>query len=105
MWDGKTFVPLETFDSLRVWNEHQDTGEVKLITLSSGIPSNLKKKFNSWRINIPRDSTMGSDGKPLNFGMNRIRNPWTYINLKCSEQLASRHRRLQFTDLLVSYFV
>lgn len=105
MWDGETFVPLETFDRLQVWNEHQNTGEVTLTTASSGIPSNLKKKFNVWRINVPRDMTKGADGKPINFGMNRIRNPWAYINLKCSKEQASEHRRLQFTDLLVNYFI
>ena len=105
MWDGNTFIPMETFDTLRVWDEHQDTGEVTLQTTSGGTLSNLKKKFNVWRANIPRDATQGLDNKPINFGLNRIRNPWAYINLKCSQKLASRHRRLQFTDLLVNYFI
>lgn len=58
-----------TFKTLRVWNEYQDTGT---ITLSNWYrPSNLKKKFRMWHIDIPRSNNT----------MDRIRNPWCNIKL------------------------
>lgn len=104
MYDDDTFKPLETFDTLKVYNQHQTTGDVKLETLPVG-SANLKKKFNVWRINVPRDITPGTDGKPINFGMNRIRSTWAYIKLGCSKEQAKSGHRMQFSDILVDYFV
>lgn len=63
-----SYLPDNTFTHLRVWNEYQDTGLVPLsykgqsifrddkgnYITSRDIPSNLKKRFRIWRINIPR---------------------------------------------------
>ena len=45
----------KTFDTVRVWNEYQDTGVIDLDFLKD-TPSNAKKKFRVWRFDIPRDS-------------------------------------------------
>lgn len=61
------------FDSIRVWNEYQDTTEVPL-KLINGYASNLKAKYRTWRLNIPRDKNL--------LGGDRIRNPWIFVKLK-----------------------
>lgn len=62
---GNTF-----FNKLEVWNEYQ-RGESDLTNIINK-PSNLKQKFRTWRVNIPRDNTHKLD---------RMRNPWLYIKL------------------------
>lgn len=57
------------FDTLRVWNEYQDTGEVNLNFIND-VPSNMKKKFRIWRMDIPRDSKHKRE---------RIRNTWSKV--------------------------
>ena len=89
--------PRSTFDTLRVWNDHQDSGEVSLEDIDNK-PSSLKKKFNVFRAFVPRDKLGSWNGK----GMNRIRNPWTYIQLKRQTQ---NTELLQFHDLDVDYFI
>lgn len=59
------------FNYIRAWNEYQDTGKVPL-SFAICKPSNLKKKFRIWRIDIPRDKSHKLD---------RIRNTWTKIQL------------------------
>lgn len=59
------------FDYIQVYNEYQDTGKVPL-SFKNVKPSNLKKKFRLWSVNIPRDKHNKLD---------RIRNNWTYIKL------------------------
>lgn len=59
------------FDSIRVWNEYQDTGDVPL-NFTNAKPSNLKKKFRIWRLNIPRDKK---------YKLDRISNTWAKIQL------------------------
>lgn len=59
------------FDYVQVYNEYQDTGKV-LLTFKNAKPSNLKKKFRLWALDIPRDK---------NNKLDRIRNNWTYIKL------------------------
>ena len=92
-----TLAPLATFDTVRVWNNHQDTGNVELIN-TPGKPSVLKKKFNVFRSWVPRDKK----GQWAPSGRDRIRNPWTYIQL-------SRYKEntdlMQFTDMSVDYFL
>ena len=50
-------VPDASFTSIRVNNEYQDTGTVKLNKLNNK-PSNLKKKFRIWHLDIPRSKKM-----------------------------------------------
>ena len=110
-----------TFDELNVWNEHQ-VGTAKLTLYgnngSINSPSNLKKKFRIWRANIPRSQYMAipkfnkgindTVNNSISFkspdsgnGRNRIRNPWTYIQLKNSNPNAYK---TILHDLMVYYF-
>ena len=60
----------EPFDTLNTWNSYQEgTSNLKDI---KGFPSNIKKKFRIWRVNVPRDNSNGRD---------RMRNPWLYLEL------------------------
>lgn len=81
----------KTFDTLKVWNEYQNTGDVSLVNVLDK-PSNLKKKFRVWRVNIPRDSSNHRD---------RIRNPWAYIKLSKNEENIDK---LLLHNLSVLYF-
>ena len=92
----KELNPLTTFDTMRVWHEHQDTQAVELINIG-GKPSILKKKFNVFRAVIPRDR-LGLHAKS---GRDRIRNTWSYIQLsRCHPNTDL----MVFTDLDVDFF-
>ena len=103
-----TLLHNNSFNYIRAWNEYQDTGKVKLdYTMCK--PSNLKKKFRIWRIDIPRDKTNRLD---------RIRNTWTKIQLGTysddefiksgiSEDVANNIKKsnMELHDLSVDYFI
>ena len=57
------------FDTLRVWNEYQDTGDIDLKFIDDTV-SNMKKKFRIWRMDIPRDKDNIRQ---------RIRNTWSKV--------------------------
>lgn len=80
------------FNTIRVWNEYQDTKEIPL-DFKCNIPSNLKRKFRVWRANIPRDYINKRD---------RIRNTWTKITLKA---VNPGQERVELHDLTVNYFM
>ncbi len=88
--------PLRTFDTLHIWNDHQDSGEVELTNIP-GKPSPLKKKFNVFRTQVPRDK----EGLWSNKGLNRIRNTWAYIQLARNQENTDM---LIFNDLDVDFF-
>lgn len=71
VYGESVYSPNATFDTIKVTNEYQDTGEVELNNYKA-TSSNLKRKFRIWRIQIPRDKTNRLD---------RIRNPWCHIRL------------------------
>lgn len=102
-YDGTGILqPLVTFDTLRVWNDHQDTGNISLVDVP-GKPSSLKKKFNVFRALVPRDSVLTYHNK----GLNRIRNSWAYIKLmkdNTSAGAVNKNHLLQFSDLDVDFF-
>ena len=76
------------FNKVTVWNEYQEgTAELSKVW---GKPSNLKEKFRTWRVNIPRDNGNKRD---------RIRNPWAYIKLE-----GSGTNRMQLHDMQVWYY-
>lgn len=105
--DG-TLLHNNSFNYIRAWNEYQDTGKVKLnYTICK--PSNLKKKFRIWRIDIPRDKTHKLD---------RIRNTWTKIQLGTysndeftnsgiSKDVSDNIKKsnMELHDLAVDYFI
>lgn len=67
------------FTKLRVWNEYQDTQDVDLAD-SLHNPANLKKKFRTWHIDIPRNKKIPSIVS--RFGKrDRIRNQWCKVKL------------------------
>ena len=90
------YKPFGTFDTLRVWHEHQDTGEVALqdIPAKSSI---LKKKMNVFRTYVPRNKKRDW----LHSNMDRIRNTWAKIQLKKTNENTDRQ---EFFDLDVNYF-
>ena len=96
--DGESgyLSPMSTFDTVRVWNDHQDTGDVALTT-ELGKPSVLKKKFNAFRTCVPRDKR----GDWALAGRDRIRNPWAYIQLS---RYKENYDFTIFTDMAVDYF-
>lgn len=103
-----TLLHNNSFNYVRAWNEYQDTGKVKLdYTICK--PSNLKKKFRIWRIDIPRDKTNKLD---------RIRNTWTKIQLGTysNDEFTSsgiskdvsdniKKSNMELHDLSVDYFI
>ncbi len=80
-----------TFDNLTVTNEYQSgTCDLKF---STNVPSNLKRKFRLWRINIPRDSSNHRD---------RIRNPWIYTKLS---KMTEDTNKFKLHNMVLKYFV
>ena len=88
-WNTRGELLNSTFDTLDVWNEYQK-GTAKLVNLQ-GVPSNLKKKFRTWRANIPRDSSNYRD---------RMRNPWLYLKLSANRENTDK---TVLHDLVVQY--
>ena len=99
--DNDVYLTEESFNTIRVWNEYQDTGDVTLrhpVVIGTPVSynldeMNLEKKYRIWRIQIPRDSTNILD---------RIRNPWCKITL---ERNALDSNKAILQDLNVQYFV
>ena len=87
-----------TFDTLEVWNEYQKG--VATLTRLAAKPSPLKKKFRVWRANIPRANTDWNGVKANN--RDRIRNTWAYVKLAMNKENTAR---MEFHDMIVSYFV
>lgn len=81
-----------TFDTVRVSNEYQDTQEVS-IARTFNRPSSLSKKFRIWRISIPRDASNYRD---------RIVNPWVKITLG---KYHPENENIELHDLAVEYFL
>ena len=67
----------ETFNSVRIYNEYQDTG-VQTLT----VEDNIKRRMRTWRYTIPRENN-GSNA--------RIRNPWTQCELVFTNNNNKRH--------------
>ena len=97
-FNGTTYLPYKTFDTIRVQTEYQDTGEVPLSN-ALHCSSNLKKKFRIWRIDIPR--AQGS--------RDRIRNMWCKISLLCYNTeptyISQAVNKFILHDLAVTYLV
>lgn len=83
------------FDTIRVWNEFQDTG-VQSLSFLRNTPSNLKQKYRVWRADIPRDAMS-------KYKRDRIRNPW--INLELSKSSPSSTEKLELHNMKVQYMI
>ena len=103
--DNKELVGITPFSHLSIWNEHQ-FGETNLEDLSQYLPEDQKNKFRVWRIQLPRDK------KNSRYGLDRIQNPWVYIELnktfnwedKEKEEIEKEKNLMTFHSLLVKYF-
>lgn len=105
--NGDTTKPFHTFDHIRVWTENQDTKSVRFsnslsenasrqpISYDAAV-SNLRKKFNIWRCQIPRDKLATNSGRA------RISNPWCYIKLSREDPYTERH---EVMDVEVDFFM
>lgn len=81
------------FDTIQVWDEYQDTNSIALDNILHR-PSDLKKKFRQWRVQIPR-----------NYGTrDRIRNNWCKIKLQ-GNNIDNDNYEMQLHDVTVKYFV
>ncbi len=67
----------ETFDTLRVHNEYQDSDIQTLL-----VNDNIRRRMRLWRTLIPRDN---SNGDP------RIRAPWTHVTLTANNTDNYKH--------------
>ena len=95
-WANNSLQHNRLFDYIKVWNEYQDSGEYPL-TYANAKPSNLKKKFRIWRIDIPRDKDRRLD---------RIRNTWTKIKLGMYEgEDYSNNMSMVLHDLNAQYYI
>lgn len=66
-YKGTTEHPNITFNTIRAYNEYQDSTTKNLV-----INKNIFRKFRNWRITVPRDSSLKLD---------RIRGPWSFFTL------------------------
>lgn len=76
------------FDTMRVWDEYQDTGDINLRFIDD-VPSNMKKKFRIWRMNIPRDKDHPGQ---------RIRNTWAKIKFTMNTALTAKYLCNRISD-------
>lgn len=96
-----TYQDTETFDSLRIWNEYQNTGEITLGRQYS-TEDTTRRKFRIWHVAIPR--AQRSDRN--RWGLDRIRNPWINLLFKKKAENNSEIGRdlMQLHDVTVRYF-
>ena len=95
--ENHTMAHKNMFDTIRVWNEYQDTGDVDL-TFKRSLSSNMKKKFRIWRMDIPRDSV---DKRQ------RIRNTWSKVKFTMntpSKVVSNKLYDMEIHDVGVVYF-
>jgi len=90
------------FDSIRVWDEYQDTADTALTYkpypyTTASVGSNLKKKFRIWRCDIPRAWKNGKRS------MDRIRNTWCKIQLTMNKD-AENPLHMETHDIGVIYY-
>ena len=87
-YNGTTPVADKSVDYLSIETDYQKKTEEPLVFKQYG-PSNLKKKFNVWRANIPRESGT----------MNRFRDVWAKITLGGK----GNSRKTKLNDIVVYY--
>ena len=84
------------FDYIKAYNEYQNSDNVPLSWLNCK-PTNAKKKFRVWRLNIPRDKVHKLD---------RIRNTWCKIKLGTDTSIRSNNSGvIQLHDLNTIYYI
>ena len=101
-WDADgNLKPLVTFNKLEVWNRYQNTGEKILNYLQKGL-SILKKKFNIFRVQIPRaDASKSYDGT----ARQRIRGTWAKFKLSKEYTVEDETDRFELYSMFNDYFM
>lgn len=88
------YIPLETINSIRVFNDYQDTGIIPLIYAPN--PNyNIKKRFSSWRFNTLRDIT--DPKKP------RLRDKTFTVEIVFNNATGLLNRRFIMNDIISQY--
>jgi hypothetical protein len=74
----------ETISSVRIYNEHQDSGKIDLTQTrefkGATVNKHLKRKFDKWRLNIPRNNQL-NDSRRSNVGKDRFRSTYFVVEL------------------------
>lgn len=87
-----------SFDHIRVRNSYQDSGEEDIkLEFKRNRPSNLKAKFRTWRINVPRNASKKA-------GRIRDRMKDHYMIVKLSH-LNEVYNLSKVHDIIVSYII
>lgn len=79
--------PDKTLTHIRAYSEYQDSGSIPLIV---GRDKNLRRKFRTWKADIPRE------------GRNRIRNPWIFLKLELDTE---SNAKFILHDIIVDYTI
>ena len=90
----------ETFDTLRIWNEYQTTGDINMKD-NTPVLDPVRKKFRIWRVVIPRALKKEDMTKRT---LDRIRNPWINLLFKKHVIDGTSSNLMQLHDLIVTYF-
>ena len=85
VYNGSTEV-IKTFDTIRIYNDYQDTGT---ITITPN--TNISRRFRTWKFNTIRDNTTDDP---------RIRSPYIKIDLTFSN---SSNYKLIMHNLITNY--
>lgn len=94
------YLPDVTFDSIKVWNEYQSTGDVPIIRTQRGTYPDVRKKYRIWRLDIGRAV---ENNVPTR---DRIRNPWIYMRLTKDPGTDANYTKtlMQIHDVIVRYY-
>lgn len=103
--NAKSLNPKRFFDTIRIQNEYQDSGEVDLTwknfrsfsSYSNFKDSNTSKKYRMWRVELPRDRS-NTQARLYD----RIRNTWAKITLVSN---MTNTTSMELHNLSVKYFI
>lgn len=79
--EDDTYISDDTFDTIRLIDEYQDTYK-NILYWKKHTSSNLKKKFRIWNIALPRAQETTDITDQYAYTRDRIRNMWCKIQLK-----------------------
>lgn len=85
-----------SFDHIRVTDSYQDSGTREL-EFKRGTPSNLKAKFRTWRVNVPRNANKG-----VGRVRDRIRDHYMTVRLS---HLNEAYNSVKVHDIIASYMI
>ena len=87
-------VPFETINSIRVFDDYQDTGVIPLI-YAPAPGYNIKKRFSSWRFNTLRDITSPNKA--------RLRDKTFTVEIVFNNSTGVTNRRFIMNDIISQY--